>query len=1287
MSADPIRHEPELSKTPRLRSGDPIQEHGEVAKQSGALKVALNSREKVGEPLPSAVQEKEMGDASHSLNLIKPGHVTSSKLEPSGQEEENATLDSVYGHLIKENVDGCIELYLHHKQIMQQNQESNLMKLEKGCEIFKVRRSVHRTVLESELPSFLSECLWYIKGEIEDVDHLLGLGPHLTGRAKPGHFVRPIVLFPSQMRPAEWLRTGFVVMDEEEHSLKVQWGARSQLDYILTVLSGLTEVLKRQRLTIWYSRKVYGPGQKFVLPGAGSKGEITERPYIPAFLISRNEAQLRSMFLKWTNMSRHVPHEDYLNKHLQSVQTEVSSREVVIPQHKKSLLSRDRSEKTSYLQDSLQDLDPLSVFIVKTAYERSPLALSIIKDLLQSGKYIDNFKDPSVVSAVEQLAVNRNDSNLLMSLLSATPLEMSFKALSFLVHKWSLQLQQYSSEGDDVMSSTMKLEFNDVEQFLVKYMQARRNPMSIASAVIWAIDEEIRIHPEAERFIGPAVPRLHSLILQLLSQLLQMLYKRQLHIITLDGILFPSETETTVCDISPVKVAFKTSDYAFMNHELMLLHTERTWQGCHFRALTSCEDDKAISLRNPLFLHRILKLLGFEGGPLHMVLKFGMAVWHAYALCSLAFHNSPRGRWLTQFICELAFLTIYQVMVLYPHSDSSASEIIFVFLVFVVGNFVDMATFIIYKYGSFSGVIQYAGDPWHGLSLFTNTYLLVLSIFNAINQLESLSFIGGDEGTWLQLCICSAAPLVWLRALYILMPIYPNLGAMLITISRMLAAIVAFALPLIVVFVGFSTLFTGVYSESLDSYNSWTTSMLTMFKSMTGSSNFDDFSTNGFPEQLVLYGTLALVIFMILSSILLLNLLVAIIVARYEPQSTVSQSQYGQAELVDMYGTAVKHNYICSPLNLVQFLIFWIPNVPREPSGGRLARAFLMVNPDGESVADNVIFQHSGHGEFPHLVFLVVTYPLMATLAVVCFVISGPFAVWHFAHVQLEYFQKVWLSRNRVTPDQGAGEGDGSSMRRPWSEISLTFQKGKDEHSPTILHHLLQLPLWLLLMMIGGVLYWGMFGLCFLLIWTSGVWWIWKVLFSLYNFLVYPWIHKYVSHSKQAPHAVKGDTSNKSMQRGLDLEPGPPTPGSMRQISAVSEAVALSLDVTMALKKSDYGPMCKAWKLVGKEDEEDEEDDPQEKLSRQVALLQSQLSKMQGKIDALVIQQQGVQQRERKSNLHHEPEVPELSKGLTWKDGHVTAVLKEGAVAAKKTFQLPALKLPSTKTLDSGSSL
>jgi hypothetical protein len=98
-----------------------------------------------------------------------------------------------------------------------------------------------------------------------------------------------------------------------------------------------------------------------------------------------------------------------------------------------------------------------------------------------------------------------------------------------------------------------------------------------------------------------------------------------------------------------------------------------------------------------------------------------------------------------------------------------------------------------------------------------------------------------------------------------------------------------------------------------------------------------------------------------------------------------------------------------------------------------------------------------------------------------------------------------------------------------------------------------QLPLWFLLLFVGGVLYWGMFGLCFLLTWTTGVWWVFKVLFSLYNLLIFPWIHKYVS--KQEP-SVSVDTSFRSNHGGVDMEQEPPTPGAIRQISAVSEVSA-----------------------------------------------------------------------------------------------------------------------------------
>lgn len=56
-------------------------------------------------------------------------------------------------------------------------------------------------------------------------------------------------------------------------------------------------------------------------------------------------------------------------------------------------------------------------------------------------------------------------------------------------------------------------------------------------------------------------------------------------------------------------------------------------------------------------------MLGFGGGPLQPLMNFCMGIWHVYSMCSAAFFNSPRGRWVIHAMCELMFIIIFQVLV------------------------------------------------------------------------------------------------------------------------------------------------------------------------------------------------------------------------------------------------------------------------------------------------------------------------------------------------------------------------------------------------------------------------------------------------------------------------------------------------------------------------------------------------------------------------------------------------------------------------------------------------
>lgn len=44
----------------------------------------------------------------------------------------------------------------------------------------------------------------------------------------------------------------------------------------------------------------------------------------------------------------------------------------------------------------------------------------------------------------------------------------------------------------------------------------------------------------------------------------------------------------------------------------------------------------------------------------------------------------------------------------------------------------------------------------------------------------------------------------------------------------------------------------------------------------------------------------------------------------------------------------MRHNIVCSPLNLVHYALFWVPNFERHPTTLKVARLLALVNPDGD---------------------------------------------------------------------------------------------------------------------------------------------------------------------------------------------------------------------------------------------------------------------------------------------------------------------------------------------------
>lgn len=132
-----------------------------------------------------------------------------------------------------------------------------------------------------EVPLFLRDIAFFAPMDMESKE-LPRHSKVVSGRAVNHHYVRLIVLFPSLMRPPTWLRAAYTQL-EEKKVVHCSWGAQGTLEKFLIWMTNKQHYNNSQVMSIWYSNKVYGPMEDFVLYGADSKGEVRGPSFGQAF--------------------------------------------------------------------------------------------------------------------------------------------------------------------------------------------------------------------------------------------------------------------------------------------------------------------------------------------------------------------------------------------------------------------------------------------------------------------------------------------------------------------------------------------------------------------------------------------------------------------------------------------------------------------------------------------------------------------------------------------------------------------------------------------------------------------------------------------------------------------------------------------------------------------------------------------------------------------------------------------------------------------------------------------
>ncbi|GIL42495.1 hypothetical protein Vafri_457, partial [Volvox africanus] len=553
-----------------------------------------------------------------------------------------------------------------------------------------------------------------------------------------------------------------------------------------------------------------------------------------------------------------------------------------------------------------------------------------------------------------------------------------------------------------------------IEEFLVKYVLQRRNPLSATAAILRAIDDEMALYEENRRIMRLASTRFHSFHLAILKRLNK--YADVGNIRLVEHILQPADMPNTVNEVSPLQVAFESRDLKFMTEPLIELYVKVQWLGGELLALTRHEDPRALGTTNPLLAYSVLKRMGFAGkGTMDSLAMAASRLWHLYTFTSTAFFESPRGRWAMHVLFELAFLGLYQWQVMYPDWETGSLRALhLVFLTFIMGNLLDMAQLVHYRYGSLSRLRRIMTDPWNALGLVVNGGLMVLTCLKLAQDFGAPGFPPYKSADMIHVCMATLAVFVWVRALGMAVPVYPSLGPLLNTVARMMEEVIAFLFPMLIVMTGFSTMMAAIYQDLASEYNSFPQAMLQLFSSMLG--NFDFTAFDNLTTLQKLYGIIILVIFLVISAILLMNLLIAIITNRYRPQEVEAESQFKKAQVVSYYQTQVTRNLVCSPFCLSQLILQTVPLLPsgrrNKLSGTARSVAVLGLVPlDGVILPDDGSDRPTGAAEIPHLVYLLTLYPIMAFTCIVLFTLYTPFAVIHFASKMYIRLVKQYVKR------------------------------------------------------------------------------------------------------------------------------------------------------------------------------------------------------------------------------------------------------------------------------------
>ncbi|GFR50896.1 hypothetical protein Agub_g13134 [Astrephomene gubernaculifera] len=566
---------------------------------------------------------------------------------------------------------------------------------------------------------------------------------------------------------------------------------------------------------------------------------------------------------------------------------------------------------------------------------------------------------------------------------------------------------RYILEKDDSERGTSGLHndgYFNVQHFVLSYLVRHRNPVAVAMAFAQELTAQGATSNggKAKKWRELAI-KLRTVAVELLGHLDTSIPRKRAE--TIHAVLHPKSVMKSISEASPLQVAFDTVDLDFMSAPAIQDLMRKRWiakgQGEDDDLQNFHPQSRPRNLPTPKAAELVEFRATFQG---YFDAPFGVVDILVEWLISKGllpanvtnfiddshFFDSPQRRWVFKLFLESFFLYVYHHVLLMTDEFRLVWQHV-VLVLYIAGMVVDEAQELIYQYHG--RIMRYYSNGFNVVEA-----LLVAMLVACFGlKLAMWGLPGGQVNPrWKDICTAkellysTASILVWARTLQYLIPLHEGFGSLLMVISQMIREMLKFALPGVVLMFGVAFSFFSVFRShtSIPELSTFPLVLVQLFRTFVGETMFELMDKEH--NQLYnLYGNILAMLFTLMATVVMANLLIALMTYHYKPEQFAKQSRFQAAEQLRHYEYMVERHLLGAPFSLPLLLLSWLPiGILRKRSS---------LKEEG---------QPTGFNALPHLVYQLTVHPILLVLIWAVHVAMTPWCIVYLPFCEYRYMTR-----------------------------------------------------------------------------------------------------------------------------------------------------------------------------------------------------------------------------------------------------------------------------------------